>query len=189
VSRDVATDMLAAIQAGTLRPVLFYEGQFRNTGTLAVEYMRLWTGYGTTTWNGQTWYGVDIISVEGIEETTQKRSVGFRVALNGISSSVLAVALDADKSKYLLGKIWLGALNSSGAIIADPYLSREGKLNRVSWADNGEKCDISAEYEDENVTLLKPDDRRNTPEDQAIDHPGDRGFDQVAQLQDIVIAF
>ena len=187
MSRDLATDMLAAIQAGTLRPVLFYEGQFRNTVTLAVEYMRLWTGYGSISWDSHTWTGTDLLAIEGIEETTQQRSVGFRIGLNGISSTVLTVALDADKSRNLPGTVWLGALDSTGAVIADPYLARTGFLSKVSWSDNGERCNISAEYEDENVALLVPFDRRYTPEDQAIDNPGDRGFDDVAQLQDKTI--
>jgi len=190
MSRALATDMLAAIQAGTLRPVLFYEGQFRNTGTLAVEYMRLWSGLGTKSWDGETWTGAgELLGVDGIEETVEARSVGFRVSLTGIASSVVAVALAADQSKNLYGTIWLAAINASDAVIADPFLSRKGKLNRATIDDAGETCNIVAEYEDENVDLLVPFDRRWTPEDQAIDYAGDSGFDQVAALQDLVVDF
>lgn len=190
MSRDLATDLLAAIQAGSLTPRLFYEGQFRNTGTLAVEYLRLWSGLGDITWNGYTWSGAGtLLALDGIEETTQNRSVGFKVSLAGLNSAILTIAIDADKSKYLPGTIWLAALDSTGVVIADPYLARSGLLNRVAWTDSGERCDITAEYEDENVEITQSDGRRYTPEDQAIDYPGDKGFDQVAELQDKVIQF
>ena len=190
MSRDFQTAMLAAIEAGTLAPIIFYEGAFRNTGTLAVEYLRFWTGQGNLDWNGYTWTGAgSMLAIEGIEETSESRTTGFKVSLNGISSSILARALTADQSHYLSGAIWLGALAADGSVVADPGLARKGQLNGVSWEDAGETCTIIAEYEDENVKFLVPFNRRYTPQDQSIDHPGDTGFKQVAALQDKVIAF
>lgn len=46
MSRGIPTDLMTALESGNFSPRLFYEGQFRNTGTMAVEYLRLWTGYG-----------------------------------------------------------------------------------------------------------------------------------------------
>ncbi len=189
MSRDIAADLLADIQAGVSYPRLLYEGQFRNATTLAVEYLRLWSGQGELAWDGHTWYGTGVLGIEGIEETTEKRSVGFKVRLNGIALANRAIALDADKSQNLPGTIWLAAENrATGLLKADPYLARSGWLNITRIADQGLTCTISAEYEDENVRLLVPDNRRYTTEDQAIDHPGDRGFEQVPELQDKLIA-
>ena len=49
MARVLTAAMLAAIRTGNLRPVLFYEGVF-GSGTV-----RLFTGSGTLTWNGNTW--------------------------------------------------------------------------------------------------------------------------------------
>lgn len=184
-SRDIATAMLAAIQAGTLRPVIFYEGQF-SSGTL-----RLWSGLGSKSWDGQTWIGTgSLLAIEGIEETTEARSVGFKISLSGLKTSNLALMLGAAAtSENLPGKIWFGAIDSSDAVIADPYLARAGKMNIPRFEDGAQSLTITVDYEDENVGLLIPLDRRYTPEDQAIDYTGDEGFNQVATLQDTVILF
>lgn len=188
MSRALASAMLAAIQAGSLKPILIYEGQFRNTGTLLVEYMRLWSGVGDLSWDSNTWNGAgNLLNVSGIEESSENKSIGFSVSLNGLVMDNVAIALTADYSKNLPGKIWLGGLDSSGAVITDPYLSREGRLNNVDIDDSGPRVNIKASYEDENVGLLKPYNRRMTPEDLALDDPDDLGFEYVAGLQDKVI--
>lgn len=191
MARDVATALLAAMQAATLRPRIFYEGQFRNPSTGLVEYLRFWSGLGTITWDGKTWTGAgNVLGVEGLEEKVADQSVGFKVSLNGLKTANLSVILDADQSHFLPGTIWLAAQEADGTITADPYLARSGLLNvaRIPQ-DDGTTRSISAEYEDENAALTIPYNRRYTPEDQAIDDPTDRGFDMVAQLQDMVIAF
>lgn len=186
--RDIATDLLTAIESGQYRPIAFYEGQFRNTGTLAVEYMRLWTGYGDLSWDSHTWSGTGIMSMEGIEETTDSRSVGFRVQLNGIQLDKLSIIFDADKSRYLPGTIWLGAMAADGSVIADPYLMREGFLDTAGFSDSAGSLILYAAYEDQNAALLKAYDLRYTTQSQALFYPGDPGFDQVPTLQDIQIA-
>lgn len=189
MSRDLNADLLAEVTANSLRPVIFVDLELRNTVTLVTSHLYLWTGYGTVTWDGQSWIGAGtMLTVDGIEETADSGSVGFKVQLNGFKASNIALALGGNKSRYLPGIIYLAAVKSDGTF-TDGYLSRAGKLDRVEIDDQGQTCIITAYYEDENVALLKADDRRFTPEDQALIDADDIGFEQVAALQDMVIAF
>jgi hypothetical protein len=52
VPRPMSSDMLTAIQANQLYPAIFIQAQFR-TGTI-----HIWSGYGSLSWNSQTWVGV-----------------------------------------------------------------------------------------------------------------------------------
>ena len=50
--RTLTAPFLAATQATLLRPALFIEAHF-TSGALYV-----WSGFGSLTWNGQTWTGI-----------------------------------------------------------------------------------------------------------------------------------
>lgn len=169
--------MLTEIQTGKLRPVMFYEGVFLS------DTLRLWTGLGTVSWNGQSWLGVgQLLGLTAIEEASDNTSTGFTVSLQASSGLINRALQECRHNK--VGKIWLGALDAAGAIIADPILSRSGFLDYPKISDSGETCTIAVMYEDENADLRRPRERRYTHEDQKIDYPTDLGFEYVAALQE-----
>jgi len=182
-TRDLATDQLAMIVAAAQRPVMFYEGEFSG-GTL-----RLWTGVGTISWNSQTWTGAgNLLSVGEIQETTEIRASGTTVSLNGLNSSLIAVAL-AQCRQGLSGRVWLGGLDASGAVIADPFMAFEGRLDVPEISDEGETCNVSVSYEGRLILLERPKERRVTHEDQQIDYPGDLFREYIAGMQDKVVTW
>lgn len=181
MSRDLSAGVLAQLDAGAFRPVLFFEAEFAS-GTL-----RLWSGVGSVTWNAQTWTGAgQLIGISSITETTDARAVGVTISLSGMPTSLIAVAL-SEARQGKLGRVYLGFLNASGAVIADPYKSFEGRLDVPEISDQGDSCTIAISYESRLIDLERPRERRYTAEDQKIDYPDDRGFDNVASLQDAVI--
>lgn len=178
MSRDLAAGMLAAIGAGTVRPVVFYEGEF-STGTL-----RLWSGVGDKTWNGQTWAGAGkMLSVSEVRESSGIEAVKFSVALNGESQDLLSANLGAVR-QGLPGTVWLGALSEVGAVIADPFILFKGLMDVPDVLDDGAQCTLSVSYESRLIDLERARERRYTSEDQQIDYPTDTGFDGVPALQD-----
>lgn len=183
MSRELTAGMLAQVIAGSLRPVVFYQGEF------ASDTIYLWTGVGSIDWNGQTWVGLGgLIEISAIKESTNTEATGFQISVTGESSANVTRALTACRQNKP-GKIWLGALDDAGAIIADPYQVRAGKLSHPELSDDGESATISVIYEDELTDLERPRERRYTSQDQALTYPEDRGFDFVPQLQDIAIAW
>lgn len=178
--RDLTAGMIAEVQAKVLRPALFLEGEFA-TGTL-----RLWTGIGQIPWNGQTWTGAgNLIAISAIQESADIEATGFTVSLSGQPSASISLALQSCRQGKPC-KIWLGMLDAAGAVIADPYLLRQGRLDVPSVEDSGNECVISIAYEDRLVDLERARERRYTSGDQAIDWPLDLGFAFVPSLQSAV---
>jgi hypothetical protein len=168
----------AAVQDARLEPIVLFEGEFEG-GTL-----RFWTGFGTVTWNGHAWTGFgNLVGVSAIEETLDTRAAGVRIRLSGVSASIISTVL-AQARHYQPGRLWLGALDAAGAIIADPYRSFAGLLGGVSIEDSGDACTVTVTYESELALLEQSAERRYTDEDQRIDYPDDRGLEFVVGLQD-----
>lgn len=183
MARNLTAALLAALQAGTVRPVVFYEGEY-STGTL-----RLWSGVGPFTWNAQTWTGVgQMLGVAPIEEGSDVRAVGFSVSLSGEASVLLSANLSAARNG-LPGRVWIGALDSAGTVIADPFRAFDGRFDVPDIFVEGSACTITARYESRLIDLDRPRERRYTHEDQQIDYPGDRGFEYVPGLQDAQIVW
>lgn len=178
MSRSLTASLLAQITAAVVRPVFFYQGEFAS-GTV-----RLWSGVGPITWNGNTWTGAgDLISLSTIDENSEIRAAGFTVSLNGQSASILSLSM-AQVRHGLSGKVWIGALDSAGAIVSDPFLAFSGRADAPEIVDEGESATISLAYESRLIDLDKTRERRYTHEDQQIDYAGDYGFEYIPKLQD-----
>lgn len=183
-ARDLTAAMLAAIQAGTVRPALLYEGVFVNAGSGATEYLRLWTGTGSLSWDSKTWTGAGaLLSISAIGESARVEAIGFEVGLSGQDTTKVSLALQSVR-KNREGKIWLALFDTAGAVIADPYLLKRGLFSRIPIRDQGEACTITAVYEDRLDTLNTPRELRYTHETQQLRSPGDTGFRKVEALQD-----
>lgn len=180
VERELSAGMATAVAGELLRPFLLFEGEFASgTG-------RWWTGVGDLSWNGETWVGLgSLVGLSELGESVETKAEGFTVTLSGQDPDLLALALSACR-QGASGKIWLGALDESGAVIPDPYLLRQGWLDVPSGQDGGDTATISVSYEDELIDLERPRDFRYTTETQRLFYPDDKGFDFVPSLQDAV---
>ncbi len=176
--RDLSAGLETAVQASALRPVLFYEGEF------AASTLRLWTGLGSFSWDGQTWTGGgNLLQISPIEESSRVEALGFSVTLSGMPSASVSLALQSLRQGKP-GRLWLGALDADNVLVGDPYLVKEGKFDIAVIDDNGENCTIQATYESRMIDLFRPRERRYTDQDQQIDFPGDDGFGLVPAIQD-----
>lgn len=183
MSRDLTAGYQSQLSGGSFRPVVFYEGAFAS-GTL-----RLWSGIASIAWNGQTWTGVGgLLGVSEVHESDEIRANGMTVSLSGVDPSRLSLVLGQARSGAA-GRLWFGLLDGAGAVIADPYLAFEGRLDEPTIDEGGETATISISYESRLIDLERPRERRYTHEDQQIDFPGDLGFQYVAELQDKVVVW
>lgn len=182
MARDLTAGVISQLQAASVEIAILFEGEF------ASGWVRLWSGIGNLSWNGYTWTGTgNLLGISGIDETAEIRAAGITVSLSGIPSDLLAVAL-GDARSGRVGRVYL-AFFSSGSIVADPILQFEGRLDVPAIEDGAETGSIAVSYESELIDLERARERRYTPEDQAIDFPGDLGFDYVAGLQDAQITW
>ena len=71
--RQVTSDMLAALQAPGIQPIIYAEMWF------ATATIRVWSGIGTTAWNGQTYIGLGTLLSIGASKMRQRlRRAGSR---------------------------------------------------------------------------------------------------------------
>lgn len=75
------------------------------------------------------------------------------------------------------------------AVIADPYLAFDGRLDVPVIDDAGDTCTIAISYESRLIDLEKARERRWTHDDQQIDFAGDLGFEYVPGLPDQVLTW
>lgn len=176
--RAMTEAMAAAIAAGELRPILFYEGEFAS-GTV-----RLWTGLGAVAWDGKTWEGAGtFLGVTQIDEPGDVIAAGTTVQLSGVPVELKALALTEARTGKP-GRVWLGLLDTEGQVIADPVLAFAGRLDVPEISATRDEVVIAISYESRLIDLQRPREWRYTHESQQALHPGDRGFEYVAAIQD-----
>lgn len=183
--RSMSSAMLTAIQATELRPALFVEAHFA-TG---VAY--IWSGYGTISWNGQSWLGVgSLLGVSVIDESVTIEAKGITLTLSGIDQSLLADALQ----EFQVGApalVYLGLFDGSTSpptLIADPITSWAGKMDQPVIDVGGESATIAINCENRLLLMNVASDHRYTLQDPGIT-PGDLGFSFVDSIQSMQIYF
>lgn len=175
--RDLSSGMQSAISATEVSPILLFEGVFTSGNVYA------WSGYGTISWNGQSWTGTGtLLSVSEVSENSDTAATGASVTLNGIPQDLISLAL-AECQQGALGKIYFGVL-SNGSVLADPIILFEGKLDVPTIDEDAEFASITITYESRLINLERPRVTRYTKEDQIRLFHGDKGFDYVPSIQD-----
>jgi len=93
---------------------------------------------------------------------------GVSIELSGIPASLLNDVLNEVR---VLGpcNIWLALFDATGTLIADPFLSYQGKMDQPSISDDGKTITCAIAIENVLVDLNRPCYRRYTPDDQQID--------------------
>lgn len=183
MSRDITTAFRNEITADSLRPSLFIKFEF-DSGNL-----NLWSGIGDKIYDGDTYTGAGtILKIDQVEETQDLRAVSITFGLSGIASSVIALALTSNYQGRPV-TMWFSVLNSNGAIISSPYEIFKGRMDIISFQDNGETSDFAIKCESNAIDIRKAKKRRFTDEDQKIDFPNDKGLEFISKIQDIDVAW
>lgn len=176
--RNMTAALEAALIAQDVRPALFFEGQF------ASGFVRLWTGLGPITWNGQTWTGAgNLIGFSGVDEGSEVIARGTSISLSGVPVSMVSLAI-VDAQQGLPGKMWVGLLAADGSVIIDPVQTFVGRLDVPTITDGEDTCTVTITYESRLIDLNSPRELRYTHEAQQQLYPGDMGFEFVTTLQE-----
>jgi hypothetical protein len=183
MSRALTPGMLGEVDAASLRPVLFYEGEFES------GLLNLWTGVGPIPWDGKTWLGAgNLVGISPIKETASIVAAGITCSLSGMPSSLIALVHDEARHGKP-GSVWIGALDASGNVIADPYMAFSGWLDVPQMEDAGETCTIAVSYESRLIDLQRARLFRWDHETQQHFYPDDRGFEYSPNLPDQVVVW
>lgn len=200
MSRSLSSGMRDAVQQAELQAHLLGEFDF-DSGTI-----RMWTGIGTLSWNGNNYLGVgNLAGISPVTETQNLQAEGLTFNLSGIPSDIVALAL-TEQYQGRPCRLYLAIVNFMGAlaledgsvletedggglmlessIIDTPYRIFSGMMDAIEMSDDGQTATIALTAENVLMLLKRKKERRYTPEDQKSIYPDDEGLDFINQLQD-----
>lgn len=176
--RAITAGVLAELGKQKVTPFVACQIQFSD------HTLYVWTGFGTLTWNSNDYIGVgNLAGIGVIQETTEVRANGIQLSLSGIPADMISEALSYCR-QGLPVQLWLGVLNSSGGVIADPATAFIGRMDTVSIDEGADTATITISVEGRLIDLQRPRIRRYTDDDQQRTSPGDKGFQYVPMVQD-----
>lgn len=200
--RDIATSFAEAFAAPRVQPALMGEFFFDE------QTIGVWTGLGDLEYNGLIYTGLgNLIGISPIEENQGTEAKGIVVSLNGISPTLISLAL-AERCRGRRMHIYLASVESkskilledesggikledgSGYILLQNQLTNQaervfaGLMDVMEISDNGETADIRLSVENILIVGQRAKLRRYTSEDQKRIYPDDEGLDFINRLQD-----
>lgn len=178
MARTLTAGMITELTAAQLSPVLLIKAEF-DSGNLC-----LWSGIGSITYSGDTYLGAgNLLSVSAVTETVNLEANGVTVTVSGIPSSIITTALTEDYQGRKIS-FYFGCLNTSGALISDPYLLFKGRMDVMDIVSSGETISVAVTAESATIDFRRVKERRFTKEDQQAFYATDKGLEYISQLQD-----
>lgn len=178
MSRGFPSAVLTALSAQHVALVTFAKLEFPS-GTLYVH-----NSIGTYTWGGQDWLGTgDLGEISTIEEGADVSPYKITLSLSGLDPDVSAAALTED---YYLQPVtvYLGVLDASDDLIADPTIVWEGAMDQMVVSVGASSGDvISLTAESELARFDKASNLRYTDTQQQSDFSGDLAFEFMADIE------
>lgn len=164
-----------------VRPILLAYLDFLSGTT------RLWSGIGDIVWDSATWKGIGTLGkISTIEETLELRATGMTMQLSGVKAENISLVV-AEPIQGRKAKVYLGFLNENYALLTDPILIFDGRMDMVEIVDGGPTATITLMVENRLRDLERARTRRYTDADQQARYPNDRGLEYVPSLQEIDI--
>ena len=184
MSRNVTDQVGQAAAADTVRPFVLVELDFPE------KPVRVWSGVGALTWDGQRFEGVgDLGKIGTMSETTELMATNVTLELSGIPTDQVD-HVDASLREAYQGRavrIWYGFFDEFWAVIPSPVLVWAGVMDAPEITDNGSSITVSLSAENRLVDMSRVRVRRYTDADQQERFPGDRACEYVPALQDAEI--
>jgi len=181
MARTLTAGMISEVAKATVRPALLAFFDF------ASGAVRVWTGTRDVSFGGNTFTGLgDLVQVSPIQEVRGTRPNGLTFTLNGVPSASITIAL-ADAYRGRTCTLWLGFIDSSEALIADPVQIFSGRMDVLKISDTGDTSSITVQAESRFIELERSRELRYTDQTQRQLFAGDLGLEFVAALQDAEI--
>ena len=178
--RDLTASVETEIGKAELSPILLAELDFSS------GFVRVWNGYGTISHNGSTYTGAGtLVAIAPITESTELKAVSYSMSLTGIPSTLLATAL-GESYQGRAAKVWLGFMNTTGSLIADPVLALSAHMDTMEINEGAESSTITLTVET-TLANLRARESRYTDQEQQRRYAGDTGLSRVAKLVDKAI--
>jgi len=178
MARGLTTALNNQFIASSLNPFIAVNLDFES------DPVNAWVGNGIITFGGVDYFGLgNMLNITPIEETHEVKATTCTVNMSGIPADLISLALSSNYQGRT-GTIYLGALDTNRAVVADPYVIFSGNMDVLTITESAENHIVSVQLESRLVTLERSKTRRFTKEDQQIEFPDDLGLNNIAKLRD-----
>ena len=176
MARSIPASILSALSAGSIQPFYAIEMNFDTSP------LRLWTGYGDRTIDGQTYLGAGtLLTISALEEVGDMAAKSITLELSAVDATIIALAL-AEPYQRRRCRVLFGLTDVTGSANFVEVFS--GQMNVMTIQEDGQSGVISLVVDSKLVELERTKPRRYTHESQQAAYPGDTFFSYVADLQD-----
>lgn len=178
--RSISSGMVAEVTTVQLSPILMAELNFSTP-------VRLWSGYGTLTYNSVGYLGMGTLgTISQVDETTDLAARGITMQLSGVPTAYISLALTEDYQGRKCS-VMFGALSTTASLIASPITVFSGYMDVMSISDDGNTAAIQMTAENRLVDFRRVRELRYTDEEQQNLFTGDLGLEFVTAIQDKAI--
>lgn len=175
-TRDITTVVENALDDEVIEPFFAIELSFDGGNVL-----RLWTGVGEATIDGNSYTGTGtLLDVSSIEETTEIAVRGATLTLSGVPSDVISLALSQPYQGRTCN-IYFGVV--SGNTYSDLTQIFSGYMDEMNIDENPDSSAIELKVENKLIDLERARVARFTSQYQKSKYPNDKGFDFVETIQ------
>lgn len=175
-SRDITTIVESALDDEVINPFFAIELNFDGD-----QVLRLWTGIGNATIDGNLYTGAGtLLGVSSVEETTEIAVRGATLTLSAVPSEVVSLAL-SEPYQGRVCTIYFGVV--SGSTYSNLTEIFAGYMDEMNIEEGPDFATIELKVENKLIDLERARVRRYTSGYQKSVFPGDRGFDFVEDIQ------
>lgn len=181
--RDLSPTFAAAVAASAICPAILVFLDFEGAP------VRLWTGIGSLSYEGETWLGMgNLASVEPLEEYSEIRSGSLGLSLNSVPNHLLSEVTSLNFQRRA-AEIHLALFHpeyDNHTLIGVNLLLR-GTMDTITISRAPESSTIKLSIANELARLRDSWGALYTDPHQRAAHPGDSGLRFIASLQDLEI--
>lgn len=133
-------------------------------------------------WNSNTYTAAgDFLTFSDITEQNAMTVGEIEVQLSGVDQTYLSTILNETFMDRIL-IIRKGFLNDSNAIIVDPIIIYQGRMDQPNIIESTDNCVISVTVANQFVDFIKTTGRYTNTDSQALFFPTDQGFQYAHQV-------
>lgn len=175
-TRDITSIVLNALDDEVIEPFFAVELNFDGN-----QVLRLWTGLGDATIDGNTYTGTGtLLNISAIEETTEIAVRGATLTLTSVPSEVVSLAL-SEPYQGRVCNVYFGIVNGDTYSGLTEVFS--GFMDEMNIDEGPDTSTIELKVENKLIDLERARVARYTNQYQKSKYPNDLGFDFVESIQ------
>ena len=181
MTRSLTTSTITNINANTVFPFFAVELKFDGSQTL-----RMWTGAGTLTQDGNQYFGAgNLLTISSVEETSEIAARGADITLSAIPSEVLSLAL-TEPYQGRVCNIYFGTFDDGDQTTAPTNFNEifSGYMDQMNISEDADTSTIELKVENKLIDLERARVARFTSAYQKSKFPNDNGLNFIEGMQD-----